>query len=708
MSRRLPLLLAAMPVVALPAVGIAQTAPATPAPPTVAKREHAVKAPFGAERNDPYYWLRDDKRENPEMLAYLNAENDYASSVLAKSKPLADALFGEMLGRIKQDDSSVPWRKGGYLYSTRWATGADYPSVVRQKVGGAEDMIFDQQAMAKGEKFFQIGDWEPSPNARHIVYAVDTVGRRQMVMKIRDMATGRDLADVVPNVEPNFAWSADGRTIFYIEKDPVTLRGARVKAHVLGTPASADRLVYEEKDDSFDLGVGVTADDKFICISARSTAMSESRCAPSANPASFTVFAPRSRDHLYGVDHDNDRWIVQTNRNAPNYKLMTVSDGAWTKGEAAWRQLVPHDAGVFIEDFQPFRDFIAINQRSGGNKALRILAKKGTGRMITANDPAYTMSFGMNAEYATPLLRYSYSSMVQPSTVYDVNALTGQREVLKVQPAPGYVAANYVTERAWAPARDGTKVPVTLFYRKGTRLDGTGALFQFGYGSYGNSMDPAWNNAAVSLADRGVVYAVAHIRGGQEMGRAWYEAGRLMNKKNTFTDFIDVTRYLVEKGYAAPGRVAAMGGSAGGLLMGAVANMAPQDYRVMINLVPFVDVVTTMLDTSIPLTTFEFNEWGNPAEKPAYDYMLSYSPYDNIARQAYPAMFVGTGLWDSQVQYFEPAKYVARLREMNTGTAPLVFRTNMSAGHGGKSGRFERIKESADYYAFALDQLGVK
>ncbi|WP_404334612.1 S9 family peptidase [Sphingomonas sp. MMS12-HWE2-04] len=700
-------LLAAILLTTTAAPALAQTAPT---PPKAATKPHEIKAPFGATRNDEYYWLRDDTRKNPEMLAYLKAENAYTDAVLAPEKPLAETLYKEIVGHIKQDDSSVPYLKHGYYYYTRFATGADYAIVARRKgsLTAPEEVILDQPAMAKGHTFFQIAGRDVSPNNQLLAYTVDTVGRRQYVLQVKDLATGKTLPDTIPNVEGGIYWADDNKTILYVEKDPVTLLSKRVKAHVLGTPASADKLLYEEKDDTFYMGLGRTSSDKYLCIYLHSTASDEQRCAPSADPASFTVLATRKREFLYNADHIGDHWVIRTNWDAPNYRLMQAGDEHLGHGRAAWEDLVPTSASVFIEDFKPFNGFLAIEERSDGNKKLRLLAPGGKSSPVTADEPAYSMALGTNEEPSSDWLRYTYESLVTPTTTYEVNYKTGERRVLKVQPVPGYDARNYVTERVWATARDGTRVPVSLVHAKDFKKDGKAALFQYAYGSYGASTDPAFTPMLPSLLDRGMVYAIAHIRGGQEMGRAWFDQGKVLNKKNSFTDFIDVTRALVDQGYAAKGRVAAMGGSAGGLLMGGVANMAPADYGVIIAQVPFVDVVTTMLDTSIPLTTGEFDEWGNPAEKQYYDYMLSYSPYDNVAAQAYPAMYVSTGLWDSQVQYYEPTKWVARLRAKKTDTNPLVFRVNMEAGHGGKSGRFERYRQQSEWAAFALDTLKVK
>ncbi len=690
-------------VALLATAAIAQEAPRAP------KRPFQVTSPNGA-REDAYYWLRDDTRKNADMLAYLKAENAYADAVLKPLQPLEKRLYDEALGHLKQDDSTVPYRDNGYWYQTKFATGADYPVVVRRKgtQTAPEQVIFDQPRMANGHNFFAIGDWSVSPDNRLVAWTEDLVGRRQFVLKVKDLSTGRLLADRVGNVEGDIVWAGDNRTVLYVEKDPVTLLSKRVKAHVLGTPAATDRLVYEEKDDSFYLGVARTSDRRYVCVVAQSTVSDEQRCAPALQPTRFAVVAPRAREFRYNADHMGGRWIIRTNRGgATNYKLVTVADAQAARGPAAWRDLVPASATTFIENFQPFAGFTAVEQRSGGNKRIRLLTDKGKWVPVTGEEPAFTMALSTNEEANTPWVRYTYSSLVTPTTTFEVNAQTGQHRTLKVAPVPGYTKADYVTERVWATARDGTKVPVSLVHRKDVARDGTAPLFQYAYGSYGVSSDPQFQAGLLPLLDRGMVYAIAHIRGGQEMGRQWYDDGHLLKKKNSFTDFVDVTRYLVAQKYAAPGRVAAMGGSAGGLLMGGVANMAPQDYALIVAQVPFVDVVTTMLDASIPLTTNEYDEWGNPAQKAYYDYMLSYSPYDNVAAKRYPAMYVGTGLFDSQVQYFEPAKWVARLREMKTDKNPLVFRVNMEAGHGGKSGRYERYRQNAEWQAFMLQQLKV-
>jgi len=551
-----------------------------------------------------------------------------------------------------------------------------------------------------------VGDADVSQDNHLLAWAEDDVGRRQYVIRFKDLRTGEVLPDRIENVSPNVVWADDNRTLFYVENDPETLLTVRVKKHVLGTPASSDVLVYEEKDDSFYMGVGRTRDDRFLTIELHSTVSSETRYAPAANPQAFKVLAPRARDVEYDADHFNGRWVIRTNdADAKNFKIVTAPSDATTRSQ--WKDWVAHDDAVLIEGFELFDGFTAIAERSNGLERVRLLFPDGRQDYVKADEPAYSMGLAANSEHDTPWLRYAYTSLTTPTTTYELNTVTGERRQLKQQPVIGYDPSQYTTERVWVTARDGVKVPVSLVYRNGFKKDGTGALYQYAYGSYGMSMDPGFNQTVVSLLDRGVVYAIAHIRGGQEMGRAWYEDGKLLKKQNTFNDFIDVTRELVRQGYAAKDRVAASGGSAGGLLMGAVANQAPQDYRVMVAQVPFVDVVTTMLDASIPLTTNEYDEWGNPEQREYYDYMLKYSPYDNVSKQAYPALYVGTGLWDSQVQYWEPAKWVAKLRDDNTGHYPIVFRTNMEAGHGGKSGRFQRYHELAESYAFVLDQLGV-
>ncbi|MGB5132699.1 MAG: S9 family peptidase [Steroidobacteraceae bacterium] len=682
----------------------------SPAPPVAAVRPHEIVSPNGT-RVDEYYWLRDDTRSNKDVLAYLEAENAYKAAMTAHTRALEDRVYNEIIARIKQDDSTVPYRKRGYWYYTRFENGKEYPVYARKagSLEAAEQVMLDGNALAEGHEFYQIGAMAVALDNRLLAWVDDTVGRRQYTLRFKDLQTGQVLPDHIENVDPYLAWTADSRSVLYVEKDPETLLGLRVKRHVLGTEPSRDALVYEQDDDSFYTSVGMSKDERYILIFAQSTVSTEWRYADAADPAlAFRVFLPRERDHEYYIEHLAGRWIIRTNWQAPNFRLMEATVGE--EGDRAnWRELIAHRDDAFIHGFDVFKDFLAIEERSGAMRKIRIRPwTAGADFFISADEAAYTTTLGQNAEIDTHIVRYEYSSLTTPNSVYDYDIQTGERQLMKREPVLGdFDPANYHAELVWATARDGAKVPVSLVYRKGFKRDGHAPLVVYGYGSYGIPMDPEFVVSRLPLLDRGFVYAIAHIRGGQEMGRRWYDQGRLLNKINTFTDFIDATRYLVQEGYGDPKRVSAIGGSAGGLLMGAIANMAPGDFRAIVAQVPFVDVVTTMLDESIPLTTGEFDEWGNPKQKPYYDYMLSYSPYDNVAHHDYPAMLVTTGLWDSQVQYYEPAKWVARLRARKSGDNPLLFRTTMEAGHGGKSGRFQRFRERAEEYTFILDQSGI-
>lgn len=695
------------------------TTPATvAAPPAAAVKPHAVDSPHGA-RTDEYYWLRDDARENKEVLTHLAAENAWTDAQLAPFKPLQDTLYAEIIGRIKQDDSSVPYRKSGFWYYTRYETGLEYPIHARRcgTLDAPEQILLDVNEMAKGREFFEVAELSISPDGRLLAWAEDAVGRRQFVLRIKDLQTGVTLPDRIENTEGDVEWAADNRTFLYVEKDPVTLLGYKVRKHVLGTDPQHDPLIWEQTDESFYTGVGKTKDERFLLIGTQSTVSSEYWYADAADPnLEFRLFAPRERDHEYQIEHFDGRWIVRTNWQAKNFRIVEVSPGEEAQRDR-WRDLVPHDPQGFVHGFDLFRRFMAVEERAGGLRTIRIRpwnTDSAGGALglresfITADQPTYAMSLGTNEEIDTDVVRYVYTSLTTPRTTFDLDTRTGEKTLLKREPVLGdFQPEHYVSEYVWITARDGARVPVSLVYRKGTPRDGTAPMLQYGYGSYGLSQEPVFSSPVLSLLDRGFVYAIAHIRGGQEMGRAWYENGKLLHKMNTFTDFIDVTRGLVAAQYADAKRVFARGGSAGGLLMGAIANLAPSDYRGLVSLVPFVDIVTTMLDESIPLTTNEYDEWGNPQDKRYYDYMLTYSPYDNIARQDYPAIYVGTGLWDSQVQYWEPAKYVARLRARRTNSNLLVFRVNLDAGHGGKSGRLQRYAEVAEQYAFVLNQAGL-
>lgn len=678
--------------------------------PVAEQRPHVVRAPHGAERQDEYYWLRDDSRQDPAMLAYLNAENAYADAAMAPLAGLKDSLYEELVGRIKQDDSSVPFFENGYWYYTRFEEGREYPIHARRagSMDAPEEVLLDVNQLAEGKGFYQVGRYEVSPDNRLLAYFEDTTGRRQYTLRVKDLESGELLPVELSGLSLSIAWTADSGSFYYVENDPETLLTTKVRLHTLGLDQGNDRLVYQEQDPSFYMGVGKTTSRKYICISVSSTVSDETRCTPAAAPGDFEILVPRERDFEYSADHLGDRWVIRTNWQAQNFRLMQASE-ADVRARGLWTDLVPHDPEVYIGGFALFDGFIAVSERSAGLTRLRVLKNDGSQDYVKAEESAYAMGLSVNAEPSTDWLRYTYTSLTTPASTYELNVVTGERRLLKEQPVlGGFDRSNYVTERLWATARDGTRIPVSVLHRADFQRNGTAALLQYGYGSYGASMDPGFNSNVLSLVDRGMVYAIAHIRGGQEMGRQWYEDGKLLNKINTFTDFIDVTDFLVKEGYAAPNRVSALGGSAGGLLMGAIANMAPEKYRAIVSLVPFVDVVTTMLDPSIPLTTNEYDEWGNPEDPEFYAYMLSYSPYDNIKAQDYPAIFVGTGLWDSQVQYWEPAKYVARLRANRTDDNLLVFRTQMEAGHGGRSGRFQRFREIAEQYAFVLDQLGVE
>ncbi len=680
-------------------------------PPLARKIPHDVVSPHGV-RVDQYYWLRDDQRKDPEVIAYLEAENRYRTDHTAHLRDLEERLYEEIVGRIKQDDSSVPQLENGYWYYVRFEEGSEYPIHARRRgsLDAPEEILLDGNRMAEGRDFFQIGSYEVSPDNRLLAWAEDTVGRRQWVIRVKDLRSGDLLPVELKNVEAGFAWANDNRTLLYVEKDPETLLGFRVRKHALGSDTAEDPIVYEEQDRSFYLGVGKTRSNRFLMIGLDSTVSNEYLVADANDPAlEFKVVIPRQRDHEYSIEDYGDDWIIRTNADARNFRVVRVPMGK-VHDRSAWRDVVPHRSDAFVEDFLVFDDHLVVEERSGGLRNLRIHRwLDGDEHLIEADEPAYSMWAGSNPEPSSKLFRFQYSALTTPTTTYDYELATRTRELKKRDPVLGdFDPARYRSEFLWVAARDGvTKIPVSLLHRVDVPRDGTAPLYQYAYGSYGISSDPTFSISRLSLVDRGVVYAIAHVRGGQELGRPWYDEGRLLNKINTFTDFIDVTRHLVAEGWAAPNRVAAMGGSAGGLLMGAVANMAPHDYHAIVAHVPFVDVVTTMLDETIPLTTNEYDEWGNPAEKVFYDYMLSYSPYDNVSRQPYPAMLVTTGLWDSQVQYWEPAKWVAKLRTHHTGDAPILLKTNMEAGHGGRSGRFQRIRETAEEFAFVIDQLGI-
>ncbi len=678
---------------------------AEPVPPVAAGRPHAVVSTHGT-REDPYYWLRDDERKDPEVLAHLAAENAYANAVLAPVQPLEDTLFAELRARIQEQDSTVPVFDRGYWYYVRHETAKQYPIYARRKgtLDAPEQSMLDGNVLAVGHPFFKIGNYAVSPDGRLLAWAEDTVGRNQFVLRVMDLETGARLPDSAANISGALAWANDNRTLFYGGKDEVTLRADRVFRHVLG---GTDVLVHHEPDGSYYVGVGTTKSHRYITIGMWSTTNSEFRLIDADAPAGEPrVFLAREKDHLYSVDHLGERFVVRTNDHAKNFRVVEVPRGKDAADRAGWKEIIPHRADTLVESVALYDKFLAASVRTGGLRKVQVLPAKGAAFYIDAQDPAYVMSVYDTPDPTSTRVRYVYESMTQPSSVYELDVGSKQKALLKQQPVPTYDPALYTSEYLHAKASDGTPVPISVVYRKGTKLDGSAPLLVYGYGSYGMSMEPSFGASRTSLLDRGWVYAIAHIRGGQEMGRAWYEDGKLMKKRNTFTDFIAVTEYLVARKYGAADRVFAMGGSAGGLLVGAVVNLRPDLYRGVVSFVPFVDVVTTMLDESIPLTTNEYEEWGNPTtDKAAYDYMLGYSPYDNITAQPYPAIYVRTGLWDSQVQYFEPAKWVAKLRATRRDANPVLFDINMSAGHGGASGRFDALREIARAYAFMLFTL---
>ena len=672
-----------------------------PQPKTV---EHTVASPWG-ERSDPYHWLRDDARARPDVLTHLREENAYTAQVLAPIEPLIEQLYTEMVARLQQQDDSVPVLHRGYWYLSRYRTGEEYPLYVRYPDAEPriEQVLLDCNQLAAGEPFFELGGFEVSPDNRWLAYTFDTVGRRQYSLRVKDLQSSELLAEHIENIDAGLAWADEGSTFLYIEKDPVTLLGRRVRSHRLGSDPAQDALLFEEADDSFDLGVMRSKSDCFVYIEAESTITSEWRYARCGAELHFEVFEPRVEGHEYQIEHVADRFVVRTNWNAENFRLMCVDCNVPPR-RAQWRDLVPHDPQVLIQDFDVFEDFLAISERSGSLLRLRIEGWHGEPtRYLQADDPAYAMYLDSNPEIGSQTLRYLYSSLTTPSSTYDYDVASGARTLLKRQNVLGdFDPQRYRSELLWVPARDGERVPVSVVYRDDVQR-AVAPLHLYAYGSYGVCVEPVFSTSRLSLLDRGFVCAIAHVRGGQELGRRWYEAGRLLHKQNTFNDFLDVTDYLVTHGYGAAHQVFASGGSAGGLLMGVVLNVAPEKYAAVIANVPFVDVVTTMLDATIPLTTLEYDEWGDPAEQRYYEYMLTYSPYDNVRAQAYPALLVTTGYWDSQVQYYEPAKWVAKLRSCKTDSNAVLLHVNLEAGHGGKSGRYEHLRETAREYGFMID-----
>jgi len=694
----------------VPTLVVAQQAPTSPAAPVLAPPMAAVRPhrfdEHGNVRIDQYYWLRD--RDNPEMIKYLEDENAYTKSVMAHTQALQDRLFEELKGRVRQNDQSVPYRQGGYFYYTRLVEGKDYPIYARKRgsLSAPEEILIDGNAMGQGKPFFQVMGWQISSGEDLLAFAVDTMGRRIASLRIKNLRTGEVFPEVMEHVTGNMAWAEDNRTLFYTRHDSVTLRWNRIYRHIVGTPAATDQLVYEEKDDTYDAFVFKTKSKAYVMIGSSQTLANEYRFVPAAHPDQpFQVLEPRRRGHEYDVDHLGGYFYIRTNDGAQNFRLMRTPVTNTTR--ANWQEVIPNRVDVFLQSFEIFKDYLVLSERRNGLTEIRVRPWNGSAEHnLDFGEPAYVAYIGTNAEMDTPVLRFGYQSLTTPTSTYDYDMRTRQKTLLKRDEIlGGFDPANYVTERLYTTARDGVRVPVSLVYRKGFARPAP--LLVYGYGSYGSSTDPTFSADRLSLLDRGFVYAIAHIRGGQEMGRAWYDDGKLLHKKNTFTDFIDVADDLVRRGYTSPDRLFARGGSAGGLLMGAVVNMRPELFKGVIAGVPYVDVITTMMDASIPLTTGEYDEWGNPNDSTYYRYMLSYSPYDNVEHKAYPNLLITAGLHDSQVQYFEPAKWTARLRAMKTDNNRLILRTNMEAGHGGSSGRYRRWHDVAFEYAFLLDLAGL-
>lgn len=678
----------------------------TNAQPPIAKKIPKELSIHNDVRIDDYYWMND--RENPEVIDYLNAENTYFEEMTAHTKAFEQRLFEEMKARIKEDDESVPYKYNGYWYIVKYETGKDYPVYIRKKdtLDHPEELLFDCNEMAKGHDYFKLTGLSVSPNNTMIAFGVDTVGRRNYTLQIKNLQTGELLSDSIEMTTGSASWANDNKTLFYTKKDETTLRSDKVYKHSLGAPATDDNIVFHEDDDTFGVAVYNSKSHKYIIIACYSTMTNEYHILNANTPEEpFKVFQERIRGLEYSISHYDDHFYVVTNDNeATNFKLMKTPETATTI--ANWTEVISHREHVLLEDIDIFKDFLVISERSNGLNHIRIMRWDGSeDYYLPFDNETYTAYTATNVDFDTVILRYGYNSLTTPASTIDFNMVTKEKTILKEQEVldPNFDKDNYHSERIWATSTDGTQVPMSMIYRKGIKKDGSNPLLLYAYGSYGHTIDPYFSSIRLSLLDRGFIYVIAHVRGGEYLGRPWYENGKLMLKKNTFTDFIECSKYLIEQGYTSPKHLYALGGSAGGLLIGAVINEAPELYNGVIAAVPFVDVVTTMLDDSIPLTTGEYDEWGNPNDKLFYDYMKSYSPYDNVTSQNYPNILITTGLHDSQVQYWEPAKWVAKLRDKKTDTNKLLFKINMKAGHGGASGRFEALKEDAEEYAFLLD-----
>ncbi|MEM1032630.1 MAG: S9 family peptidase [Myxococcota bacterium] len=684
-----------------------------PRPPVAERRPHEHAA-HGRRRVDPYHWMRDDDRKDPGVLAHLRDETAYADAVMAPLEALRGSLYDEIVGRIPPDDSSVPYLRDGYWYYQRVEAGREYPILARRKgtVDATEEVYLDANERAEGHAFYSLGGASVSADGRTLALSEDTLSRRIYTLRFKNLDTGAMLDDEIEGTAGGAVWAMDHRTVFYVRREEGTLRAHQVWRHRVGTAPSDDTLVYEESDPQFYVSVRRSRSRDFVFVISVQTLSHEYRAIDAYRPeAEATVVLPREPEHEYDVDHAHGRFYIRTNWGARDFRLMSAVPHE-SADKARWREEVGARDGVFLRDFELFDDYLVVSERREGLTRLRVLPWTDThapdvdaGHEVEMSEEAWTVRMGVNAEMSTTTLRFHYESMTTPASVYDYAMDTRERTRRKVQPVPDFDASDYVAHRFMVAARDGTEVPVSLVHRRDLDRTQPSPLLLYGYGSYGLSMDPTFGSARLSLLDRGFVFAIAHVRGGQELGRAWYENGKLLHKRNTFHDFIDVADALVRDSWTTPDRLFAMGGSAGGLLVGAVANMRPELWRGVVANVPFVDVVTTMLDESIPLTTFEYDEWGNPNDRAYFDYMLSYSPYDNVTAAAYPEMLVLTGLHDSQVQYWEPAKWVARLRHHSTG-GRVVFRVDLDAGHGGASGRFRRHRETALIYAWLIDLAG--
>jgi len=673
----------------------------------------------GDTRIDNYFWMRlSDEQKNAskpddqtqKVLDYLNAENAYREKMMSHTDSFQNRLFEEIKGRIKQTDMSVPYKDNGYFYITRYEEGKEYPIHSRKKdnLDSPEEIMLNVNELATGHEYYAVGGRSVSPDNKILAYAEDTVSRRQYTIRFKDLTTGNNLTDVIANTTGGITWGNDNKTVFYSKQD-AALRSYKIFRHTLGTPIAKDEMIWHEKDETFSTYIYKTKSKKYLVIGSATTLSNEYQVLEADNPTGkFRIFQTRERKLEYSIDHYGENWYIHTNKDdAQNFKIMATPETATAKEN--WKDLMPYDKNIYIEGMDLFKDHMVISERKGGITQLRIRPWDGKNEHYVAfSEESYTVGTGINPDFETDLLRLDYTSLTTPSTTYDYNVKTIELTLLKQQEVVGdFNSSDYTSERKMVKAADGTMVPLSIVYKKGFKKDGTRPVLLYGYGSYGYSMDPYFSSTRLSLLDRGFGYAIAHIRGGQEMGRQWYEDGKFLKKKNTFTDFVDCGDFLIKEGYAAKDKLFAHGGSAGGLLVGAVMNMRPELWKGVIAAVPFVDVVTTMLDESIPLTTGEFDEWGNPKDKTYYEYMKSYSPYDNVEAKAYPATLVTTGYWDSQVQYWEPAKWVAKLRELKTDKNPLLMYCNMDTGHGGASGRFKKLKESAMEYAFLLDLAGL-